>query len=237
MAKYSLILFGGADANLITKNLSNKIPLKISSQEVEITGRTFAAKDACVQMIYPHPNNPERQILIIGATSGEGMYFCNQANSNYDFVIQDGSIPNKPGVAREKFNIASGYFDYNWQIKNEFLNTADPALRANCPIRKVLSNLTTKIENLPVIDSLTLESYKGKYEIQQGVTLTIYTDSGKLFVKTPEGARIQLLPLSSSDYFIEVADVQVTFGKIEKGKVDKLTIHQNGRDSEAKKIE
>jgi len=175
--------------------------------------------------------------LIIGATSGEGMFFCNQSNLNCDFIIQDGVIRNKPGVTKEKLTIASGIFDYNWQIKNELLYTGDPELRKNCPIRKVLPNLTTKIENLPVIDSSIFKSYKGKYEIQPGVILDVYTDSGKLMVKTPEGARIQLLPLSDSDYFIEVADVQVTFGKIENGKVDKLTVHQNGRDSEAKKIE
>ena len=237
MSKYSLILFGDAEANLITKKLSHNIPLKISSQEIEITGKTFAAKDACVQMIYPHPNNPERHILVIGATSGEGMFFCNQSTLNYDFIIQDGVIPNKPGLTKEKFNIASGIFDYNWQIKNEFLNTGDPALRNNCPIRRVLPDLTTKIDNLPVIDSHIFESYKGKYEIQPGVNIDVYTDSDKLMVKTPDGARIQLLPLSDSDYFIEVADIQVTFGKIENGKVDKLTVHQNGRDSEAKKIE
>jgi pimeloyl-ACP methyl ester carboxylesterase len=237
MSKYSLMLFGDAEANLITKKLSNKIPLKISSQEIEITGRTFAAKDACVQMIYPHPNNPERHILVIGATSGEGMFFCNQSNLNCDFIIQDGLIPNKPGMKREIFNIASGIFDYNWQIKNEFLITGDSTLRKNCPIRRVLPDLTTRIDNLPVIDSHIFESYKGKYEIQPGVIIDVYTDSGKLMVKTPEGARIQLLPLSDSEYFIEVADIQITFGKIENGKVDKLTVHQNGRDSDAKKIE
>ena len=146
-------------------------------------------------------------------------------------------MPGKPGSTKEKLTIASGIFDYNWQIKNEFLHTGDPELRKNCPIRKVLPDLTTRIDNLPVIDSHIFESYKGKYEIQPGVTLDVYTDSSKLMVKAPDGARIQLLPLSDSEYFIEVADVQISFGKIENGKVDKLTVHQNGRDSEAKKIE
>jgi predicted esterase len=237
VSRYSLILFGDSEANLITKKLSHKIPLKISSREIEIAGKTFAAKDACVQMIYPHPDNPERHILVIGATSGEGMFFCNQSNLNYDFIIQDGVIPNKPELISEKFNIASGIFDYNWQIKNDFLTTGDPELRKNCPVRTVLSDLTTRIDNLPVIDSHVFESYKGKYEIQPGVNIDVYSDSGKLMVKTPEGTMIQLLPLSDSDYFIEVADIQVTFGKIENGKVDKLIVHQNGRDNEAKKIE
>jgi dienelactone hydrolase len=240
MSKYSLILFGGADANLVTKKLSDKIPLKVSSNEIEITGRKFAAKDACVQMIYPHPNNTARQILIIGATSGEGMYFCNQADLNYDFIIQDGLIPNKPGLTVEKLNIASGYFDYNWKIKNEFLKTGDPELRKDCPVRKVQPDMTTKIENLPVIDLQTYESYKGKYEIQKGVNLDVYTESDKLMVKTPEGARMQLLPLSNVEYFIEVANVQVTFNKDSNGKVDKAIVHQGGRgdfDFEAKKIE
>ena len=77
MNKYSLILYGGADDNLVTKILGDKIPLKISSDEIEIAGRKFQAKDACVQMIYPNPYNPERYISVIGATSSAGMFFYN----------------------------------------------------------------------------------------------------------------------------------------------------------------
>ena len=81
MKKYSLILYGGSEANLITKKLGDKIPLKISSNKIEISGRIFEAKDACVQILYPHPLNSERYVTVIGATSGEGMFFYNKRKS------------------------------------------------------------------------------------------------------------------------------------------------------------
>ena len=88
MKKYSLILYGGAEANLITKKLGDKIPLKISSNKIEITGKTFEAKDACVQMVYPNPLNNKRYVSVIGATSGAGMFFYNTGNDDFDFFIQ-----------------------------------------------------------------------------------------------------------------------------------------------------
>jgi hypothetical protein len=127
MEKYSLILYGSGEDNLVTKILREKIPLKISSGEIEIGGRKFQAKDACVQMIYPHPLNPERYVLLVCGTSYAGMVFYNAGDSNYDFVIQDGSIPvNLLGRTEEKHIIATGVFDYNWQINDELLETGDP---------------------------------------------------------------------------------------------------------------
>ncbi len=137
MQKYSLILYGDASANLITKKLGNKIPLKISPDKIVITGRTFEAKDACVQMVYPHPLNRERYITVIGATSAAGMYFYNSVNQDYDFFINDGSIGNsRLGFPSDKLIIARGVFNYDWQISDKYLETGDTELRKNCPRRK-----------------------------------------------------------------------------------------------------
>ena len=238
MQKYSLILYGDASANLITKKLGNKIPLEISSNKIVITGRAFEAKDACVQMVYPNPLNNKRYVSVIGATSAAGMYYYNQGNQDYDFFIQDGCFGNsKLGFPEDKILIARGVFNYNWQISDEYLDKGDPELRKKCPYRRVLPDLTTVMENLPVIDIEKLKALTGKYEIQPGVSIDVFIESGNLMGHSPDGQRFQLYPASETDFFIDVADVMLSFHKNENGVVDSVLISQNGRDMPAKKID
>ncbi len=238
MEKYSLMLYGGSGDNLITKKMGEKIPLKISSDEIEIEGRKFSAKDAFVQMIYPNPYNHERYISVIGATSSSGMFLYNNSGSNYDFIIRDGCIPNnRLGRSIDKLYIASGSFDYNWQINDKSLDVGDKELRRVSPIRKVLPDFTTTIENIPEIDTLVYKTFIGRYEIPGRVNISVTLNNGKLYTTTPQGAIIQLFPLSETEYFIEPEDVQITFNKNANGTVDKMIVHQNGQDIEIKKVE
>jgi pimeloyl-ACP methyl ester carboxylesterase len=237
--KYSLILYGGADDNVITKILADKIPLKISSDEIEIAGRKFQAKDAYVQMIYPNPYNPERYISIIGATSSSGMFFYNNNSPNYDFIIQDGCIPNnRLGRSAEKLYIASGSFDYNWQINDKMLEVGDEDLRKTSAIRKVvLPGFTTTIENVPALDTLVCKTFAGKYEMQSGTKVGVILENGKLYAIAPEGAKLQLYPSSETEYFLDVTDLQITFVKNANGTVENMIVHQNGQDRDFKKTE
>ncbi len=235
--KYSLILFGGADANKVTKALIDKIPLKISSQVVEIAGRKFPATDACVQMVYPHPLNRERYVLVIGATSVAGMYFYTKANDAYDFVIQDGCLPNtRLGRPMEKLIVARGVFDNAWRLGDALLVTGSPELRASSPFKKVLPDLSTTVENLPKIDTAVYRAVAGSYEIRPGVSATIFVGDGRLMVKAPDGTALQLLPVSETEYFVDGADVQLSFTKNEHGVFDKGTVYQPGGELPIKRI-
>jgi predicted esterase len=238
MKKYSLILYGGEEANLITKKIGGKIPLKISSNKIEISGRTFEAEDACVQMVYPHPLNYERYVTVIGATSSAGMYFYNQRNEDYDFFIEDGSIGNsRLGFPADKLYVARGIFNYDWQIEDKYLETGDTELRKNCPRRRVMPDLTTIIDNLPEVSQKVLEAVIGKYEIQPGVKIDVYLDSGKLMGVSPDNEKSQLYPASETEFFVDMADIFFTFNKNEKGIVESVMININGQEIPAVKIE
>jgi hypothetical protein len=82
MARYSLLLFGGPEANRVVAKLAAKLPLQVSADRITIDGRTFPVKDAAVQMIYPNPLNAERYVRIAAGTSPDGMYFCDTATTN-----------------------------------------------------------------------------------------------------------------------------------------------------------
>ena len=237
--KYSLILIGGAEDNSITRMLGDKIPLNISADNIEITGRKFQAKDAFVQMIYPNPYNPERYISVIGATSSAGMYLYNgNSDLRYDFFIQDGCIPdNHHGRPMDKLSIASGFFGPDWQINDRFLETGDPELRKASPVRKVLPDFTTTVVNIPPLDTATCKKISGRYEVPGKFTVSVKFDNGKLFVTSPGGSPIRLYPTSASEYFNDAADVQITFNKNDSGVVDKMIVHQGNQDIEIKKVE
>jgi hypothetical protein len=238
MKKYSLILYGDAEANLITKKLGNKIPLKISSSNIEIAGKLFKAEDACVQMVYPHPLNNQRYVSVIGATSAAGMYFYNQRNENYDFSIQDGSIGNSQlGFPSDKLIVARGVFDNSWKVNEKYIETGDHELRKKCPRRRVMPDLTTVTDNLPEISQKALEAVTGKYEIQPGVKIDVFLESGKLMGVSPDNEKFQLYPASETEFFVDMADLLLTFNKNDKGVVESVMIHVNGQDIPARKTE
>jgi pimeloyl-ACP methyl ester carboxylesterase len=196
LEKYSLILYGSADDNLITKILGDKIPLKISSDEIEIDGKKFKAKNAYVQMIYPNPFNTKRYVAILGSTSAEGLFFYNGENQDKDFIIQDGVISTaKSGQNNEKYFIASGIFDNDWKINDKLLAVGDSELRKKSPIRKVMPDFTTTIENLATVDSLTFKTLVGKYGINAGISVKVFVEAGKLMATSPEGMKFNFFQL------------------------------------------
>jgi hypothetical protein len=73
LAGYSLILIGGPDENLVAQRLGQKLPLRILEDEIVLDGRSFEARDAVVQLVYPHPLNPDRYVVLTAANSAEGM--------------------------------------------------------------------------------------------------------------------------------------------------------------------
>lgn len=236
--KYSLILFGDAESNLVTKKLSNNIPLNISENRIEIGSKIFDAEDAYIQMIYPHPNNSERYISIIGATSPSGMYFYNGVDENYDFVIKDGSVVNSHlGFPSDKLIIARGIFDKNWKISEKYLEEGDKDVRAKAPRRKVLPDLTTEIDNLPSINEQSLQSLVGKYEFQPGINLEVVYESRIVSVISPDNNKFRVYPVSDTEFFVDVTDLLLKFSKNDLDEVTSVQVLMNGQEFIAKKIE
>jgi hypothetical protein len=49
---------------------------------------------------------------------------------------------------------------------------------------------------------------------------------------TPEGLKFQLFPYSETEYFIDVANIQITFRKNKNGEITGAVVHQPNRDME-----
>jgi predicted esterase len=150
LTRYSLALIGGPADNAISRRLSDQLPLRVSANEIAIDGRAFPVHDAVVRMIYLHPLNPARYVVVLAATSPAGLYlagsFPDLANA-VDFCIMDGRIPDAgQGRPEEQVLPAMGVFGPDWKLDSRGLVVGDAKVRAECPVRTAPARLTADIK-------------------------------------------------------------------------------------------
>jgi len=78
-----------------------------------------------------------------------------------------------------------------------------------------------------------LSNYVGTYELQPGVEVVMTLEDGQLMTQLTGQPKFPLFAESEDAFFLKVVDAKVTFVKDAQGAVNKLVIHQGGRDMEA----
>jgi pimeloyl-ACP methyl ester carboxylesterase len=232
IAKYSLILIGGAEANAVTAKLASKLPLRVTSDRVVIDGKVFMATNAGVQFLYPNPRNEARYVWLFAGNSLQGLNLTRPSpyqGYDWDFIIVDGTIPaprQKPQP--ERTNVASGAFDSNWRLDLSNVQKGDAEIRAQG--RK----LKSPGEQVKLAPSL-LDSYAGKYALPNGRVIEITRKEGMLWAKVASD-ELGFVPLDPVNFYGEKFNVWVTFEKDASGAVTGLVGHQPGDgDFEAKR--
>jgi len=232
IARYSLILIGGADANRVSAKLAAKLPLRVTTNSVRIDGKEFKAKDAAVQMIYPHPLNASRYVWMFAATSTGGMYFTEPGPLRvyeWDYIITDGHIPaSRKSASAEQTRVVSGSFDYNWRY------SAASSFAGDAEVRAQGRTLRRPDKNLK-IDPRVLAGYVGRYQVGDGAPIEIYLESGKLMVRV-NGNVNELIPESETTFYVPLVNARVFFERDAAGKATGFT-GWDGEDFEGKKLE
>ncbi len=90
-----------------------------------------------------------------------------------------------------------------------------------------------KTINLP--DNI-LRSYIGEYELKHGFVFTITFSDGSLFCQPTGQQKLELLPLSESEFILKEVEAKISFVKNSSQKVDKLILNQGGNQIPALKI-
>ena len=86
------------------------------------------------------------------------------------------------------------------------------------------------------VDPKIYDAYVGQYELAPDLIATVTKENNRLFAQATGQPKFELYPESETKFFLKVADVQFTFVKNEEGEVTQLIIHQEGKDSPARKI-
>jgi len=233
LARYSLILIGGSDANALTARLASKLPLKVSADRVVIDGKTFLVKDATVQLIYPNPRNSDRYVWLFAGTSNAGMHFAAPLpfrTGVWDYIIEDGHIPPpKQNLPMERTNIVAGSFDYNWRFNPEYLQMGDAETRAR-------GRVLAKPGNAVKLPEALLDSYAGAYELRPGRNVEVSRKGDILWVKAGPD-ELEFVPLDETNFYGQKMNLWVTFLKDASGKVTGFVGHQPGDgDFEGRKL-
>jgi nitroreductase len=87
------------------------------------------------------------------------------------------------------------------------------------------------------LDPKIYDEYVGRYKLNEEVAIMVTKEDSRLFVQATGQAKIEIFPEKKDEFFLKVADIQISFVRSEEGRVTELIIHQGGRDTPAKKIE
>ncbi|MEO8909634.1 MAG: serine hydrolase [Gemmatimonadaceae bacterium] len=87
---------------------------------------------------------------------------------------------------------------------------------------------STKVRAEITVNPAILESYVGVYQLAPSFVIAITHEGSSLYGQATGQPRFQLFAESPTEFFLKVADAQITFEKDASGKVTRLILHQNG---------
>jgi CubicO group peptidase (beta-lactamase class C family) len=81
-----------------------------------------------------------------------------------------------------------------------------------------------------------LRRYEGVYQLNESESIDIALDHDGLSVQMTGQERHRLYPRTETDFFVKIADAQITFETGDDGEVKKLTLHQDNVDQSATRV-
>jgi len=87
------------------------------------------------------------------------------------------------------------------------------------------------------VDPKLFERFVGQYQLAPNFILTVTDEGDKLFAQATGQPKFQIFPESEREFFFKVVDAQITFETDGSGRATSLTLHQNGADMPAKRIQ
>jgi tetratricopeptide (TPR) repeat protein len=87
-----------------------------------------------------------------------------------------------------------------------------------------------------VVETETLDTYLGKYELAPGFILAVTRDGNQLKAQATGQGVFDVFPKSKNVFYLKVVDAQLTFNSTAEGVVESVTLHQGGRDLVGKRV-
>lgn len=92
-----------------------------------------------------------------------------------------------------------------------------------------------KVKSFVAVSEKVLDEYVGSYELAPNVIFTITRQADKLFAQLTGQQNVRVYAASEKDFYYKIVNAQLTFNRGADGKIESLTLHQNG-DQLARKI-
>jgi hypothetical protein len=111
-------------------------------------------------------------------------------------------------------------------IGRHLLNASYPLLKTSPPIEHQEITSETKI----------FDRYVGTYRLNPSTLLKMSVDGNRFYTQLTGQPKFEVFPESDRKFFLKVVDAQFIFDIDQQGRVSQVTLHQNGRDSVAKRL-
>jgi hypothetical protein len=139
-------------------------------------------------------------------------------------------------MSAEQFIFEDGNITYNFSVKDgkkqaSFENGGNIAIGVETDKKPEPEKAAITVE------ATILNNYIGKYELQPGLIIDITTKENQIFAQLTGQPQFEIFAETETTFFFKVVPASLDFNKNDKDKVTSLTLHQGGRDMEAKKIE
>ena len=85
-------------------------------------------------------------------------------------------------------------------------------------------------------DTAGYAAYEGKYQLAPNFIITISQKSDSLFAQATGQGAAEIYPESKDKFYYKVVAAKIKFNRNKAGKVESLTLFQNGRQMPAKKL-
>jgi hypothetical protein len=90
---------------------------------------------------------------------------------------------------------------------------------------------------MKAVDPAIYKGYIGRYQLAPGAIFTITAEGEHLYSQLTGQPRLEIFPESEREYFYKVVDAQITFESDGKSPAAALTLHQNGQNVRAARID
>ena len=107
-------------------------------------------------------------------------------------------------------------------------------LDSSLPLTK-LAPLATHKEI--ALDPKIFDRYVGVYQFVPGVALTFTREGAHMFTQLTNQPKFEIFAEGEKEFFVKAVDAQITFETGAEGRATAATLHQNGRDQKAKRVE
>ncbi len=102
--------------------------------------------------------------------------------------------------------------------------------------REVLKTLGESIKEVSVSKDI-LDTYVGKYQLSPTFNIEITTKDGRLFAQATGQSQLELFPSDVNKFYLKVVEASVDFYANSEGKIDSMTLFQNGQVLPGQRVE
>lgn len=112
------------------------------------------------------------------------------------------------------------------------LDARSPLIAADSPLLR-----SPATRQATTVDPDIFDRYVGRYQLAPGAVVTMTREGDRFFTQLTGQPAFEVFPESETRFFLKVVDAQLTFEVGADGQVTSVTLHQNGKDMRAPRVE